>query len=439
MNPVHASLDPSHRGLGRTVVWFASVLAIMALLLAGCGDDDDSGSSPTSSSEGRNGDEGGGEESTPTGEPIKILTAGPYTNPAGATVAGAGAGVEAHAAVLNAEGGIGGRPIQVIVCDTQLDPVRELDCVREAIAEDVAAVVGFGPTTDAADELALLEEAGIPSIGTVVVDRASVQSAISFPTSGGAIGQVIAAPAVLEAAGTTAAGLMIPDVSGAAVAQLERIWDLGVANAGVENKSFFPIPLDSTDLSPTVAAAVSSGVDGVGVNLPGDLLLRLLQAIQQQAGSLPVVIVGGAPEAELLESAGDVVEGLKVLTSYPAPSATEVPGIDRLVREISDFDESAAINDDVINAWLATYIFGIVADEVATSGDAVNASSILEALNGQNNIDTLGLTPPLDFTTPFTGIPGSERFFNPAVVAMTVKDGEIVLDDTAAPFINGFA
>ena len=84
------------------------------------------------------------------GEPIRLMSIYVKNNPAFSqpqTFAGAQARVDA----INADGGVNGRPIQLIGCDSNLDPNQEKACIDQAISEQVSAVVSssifFTPLT----------------------------------------------------------------------------------------------------------------------------------------------------------------------------------------------------------------------------------------------------------------------------------------------------
>ena len=159
---------------------------MFALLAAACGGDDDDdvvvdlpATEAAGSTEG--GDRrptagetdattGGGEETTgggsaaaPEGEPIKVMTEAPvdtqlppYPNiPAAA---------EVYEQYINDNGGIAGRPLEVITCDDQGDPNEGANCARQAVEEGVVAVVGSF-TFDASRIIPVLEEDNIAWFG----------------------------------------------------------------------------------------------------------------------------------------------------------------------------------------------------------------------------------------------------------------------------------
>ena len=91
------------------------------------------------------------------------------------------AGAQARVDAINASGGINGHPVELIGCDSNLDPNQEQACIDQAISEDVSAIVSssifFTPLTT-------LEEANIPFIGAQGITPDQLSSPMSYPFSG---------------------------------------------------------------------------------------------------------------------------------------------------------------------------------------------------------------------------------------------------------------
>lgn len=135
----------------RKRLWVASLAAISLIALAGCGA---SSVAPP-------------QETAGADEPYRVLVLGGIgaegvlANNSATSVLSA----QASAEVINANGGILGREIEVTVADDQGDPTRAVTVVREALAsEDKPDVVlNSGPSTIAEATLPLISQAGILS------------------------------------------------------------------------------------------------------------------------------------------------------------------------------------------------------------------------------------------------------------------------------------
>src|SRR5688500_17904726 len=117
----------------RNILRIAAPLVIAAIVAAGCGSDDDDASAdsgPTTTARQL------------TGEPIKLgmigVLSGPAFNP------GRVEGAKAAAKAINDAGGIDGRPIEIVACDSGLSTVKPtgaIDCATDAIKAGVLASV----------------------------------------------------------------------------------------------------------------------------------------------------------------------------------------------------------------------------------------------------------------------------------------------------------
>ena len=170
-----------------------AALAAAGLMLAACGDDDDddaatditaggedaatattaadggaattaaaeAGATTTEAGTSEPATEGGGEEAT--GEPIKVMVSAPVDTqlPPYPNIPGA---AEVYEQYINDSGGVAGRPLDVITCDNKGDPNEGANCARQAVEEQVVAVVGSF-TFDASRIIPVLEEANIAWFG----------------------------------------------------------------------------------------------------------------------------------------------------------------------------------------------------------------------------------------------------------------------------------
>jgi len=128
-----------HRHKLRVGVKLLAGLALAGFVVSACGGGDTAEEATTQETEAA------AEESTevaaPTGEPIKVMTV-TTLNAAGPTYQNIANTAEAYEAYINARGGIAGRPLEVTVCDEQFDPAVAATCARQAIEENMVAVVG---------------------------------------------------------------------------------------------------------------------------------------------------------------------------------------------------------------------------------------------------------------------------------------------------------
>jgi ABC-type branched-subunit amino acid transport system substrate-binding protein len=137
---------------------------------------------------------------------------------------------QAYARRLNAEGGLGGRKLNVLTCNDHNDSVTAAKCARRAVKEDVVAVVG-SYSQHADSFFPVLEGARIPYIGGYGLTNTEFTSPLSYPVNGGQ-------PALLAGLGRALADscgpvtLVRPDTI--AGDQLAPLLDSGLVSGGHE-------------------------------------------------------------------------------------------------------------------------------------------------------------------------------------------------------------
>jgi branched-chain amino acid transport system substrate-binding protein len=136
-------------------------LAVLLLAATACGDDDDSGSESEDGASQENAAELLGPEDAASGEPVRIgfVSDGQTPNFDNRD--------EMRSAEATAEwwnehrGGIGGRPIEVVTCETVADPATATDCGNQMVEQDVVAV-GLSQSGVAESVWEPIHDAGIP-------------------------------------------------------------------------------------------------------------------------------------------------------------------------------------------------------------------------------------------------------------------------------------
>src|SRR5919106_1247912 len=113
---------------GRHPRVLAAIIALALLLVAACGGDD------------------GGEESgeAPEGDPIRIGISLPLTGEFSEPGTGIQAGYETWAEMINSDGGLLGRPVELIFRDDASDPNRVVSDYESLITQENVDLV-FGP------------------------------------------------------------------------------------------------------------------------------------------------------------------------------------------------------------------------------------------------------------------------------------------------------
>jgi len=373
------------------------------------------------------------------GDPVTIYTIGEYeVSVAGSANPEISGAVEARAKAINKAGGLKdaagvSHELKVVVCNTNNDPNKAEQCARDAVDDGAAAVVGmystFGPQV-----FPILAAAQIPVVGSAGSEPTPFTSPIGFTNNSGIPGLFFNMPQAMADAGATKVSLVLPDL--AAAAQLSPLIVSAAQSAGLEVANQVTVPLDSADLAPQVSAAMANGADGIMVLVIGDQNGRFIEGLDQQGYDGKIATAGPFLTPDILDQVGDYLNGRTVVQlNYPPASAKKVAGIKQYTKDMNAFDKSLIKNDQGVGNWLSTYIF----EQAAGQADEITGANIIAALNAMTDVDTLGLTPPLNYTQPVqvAALP-LPRIFNATVVHGKIKKGEIVSADNPPEFVDAF-
>ena len=385
-------------------------LAILGLLATGCGGGDSDSTS----------DEVVTEESAPelTGEPIKVMTV-TTLNAAGPTYQNIANTAKAYETYVNARGGIGGRPLEVIVCDEQFDPAVAATCARQAVEENVVAVVGSF-TFFAESIVPVIEKSSISWFGPCCpITPSELTSKYSFPIGNqpmyavGAIKHAIEVDKCekLNAVIIDGGQVFIPPMENAMKAYGKKFGEI-VIISGV-----------AQDYSAEVAKA-TSGVDCVATVISETPYITWNTAWTQSGttarqygpqGNLNEVSAKGNEES----TDGDVIAGM-----YPDIS-TDAWSEFRLALDEAGLDTTTVDYNSLggMGTWAAYVGFKMIAETI--SGE-ITATSFFEAASNTSSLDVGGMVPVLDFTKEWTdGLAGYNRLFNRNVIYSVLEKGKV--------------
>lgn len=259
---------------GRTPLVPVLVASIVALAACGSSGDDDAAASGSSASAGSS-------KPALTGEKLTLGFGDPGLG-AAAYPEVAAAGKAAIWYVNNVLGGIKGRPLDLIDCQTDGAPETAIPCANKFVAANVPAVVD-GYDAGMGAEYPILKSAQIPIIGTVagnsVTDVAPIGTAFYFvgPQASTAVGFLQA----FKEQGLKTAALALTDAQ-ASRSYVDRTLAPLAKKLGID---FSPIYVSGTTANfVTVAATeISTKADVVGsVAMSEGNCAKLVDALKQQ-------------------------------------------------------------------------------------------------------------------------------------------------------------
>lgn len=387
----------------------AVVLGLVVSACGGSSDSSSSGDSPTTTSGA----------SAPTGEPIKLMTV-TTLNANGPTYENISITAELAAQYLNNNGGIQGRPVEVIVCDEQFDAAVAAACARKAVEEGVVSVIG---------SFTFFAEAIVPVIAAsditwfgacCAISPSELGSPHSFPMGNQ---PMYAVGAVKRAVEDGCVNINAVVAEGADAIFLPPMINAMKAYGREFNDVITPSPV-SQDYSADLARSIT-GVDCMVVVKSETPFLTWNTAYEQAQTTVKQYGNQGNLNAVSAKGAERATDGNIIVGMYPDLSTS--PWDDyRATLEANNIDQVANDFNSLggMGTWAAYMGFAQIA---ATIQGEITAASFFEAASMTTALDLDGMVPVLDFTKEWTdGLPGYNRLFNRSIVFSQLSNGQVV-------------
>ncbi|MEY2974339.1 MAG: hypothetical protein RIR49_759 [Actinomycetota bacterium] len=405
----------------RRGVALAAVLGVMLTACGGGDADEPAAEDSTETTAAESGDSG---TEAPSGDPIKLMTV-TTLNANGPTYENIAITAEVAADYINDNGGIGGRPVEVIVCDEQFDAAIAANCARQAVEEGVVSVVGSF-TYFAEAIVPVIAESDITWFGACCpISPSELTSKHSFN-----IGNqpMYAVGEVKKAVEDGCESINAVIVEGA-----DAIFRPPMENAmtayGRTFNDVIITPTIAQDYSAEVARA-TTGADCMVVVMSETPFLTWNTALQQSGSDIKQYGNQGNLNAISAKGAEEVTDGNIISGMYPDIStepwdeyraSLDAAGVDQVA---NDFNSLGGMG-----TWAAYMGFMQIASGI--EGD-VTAKSFFDAASATSALDLGGMVPVLDFTQEWTdGLPGYTRLFNRSVVYSQLDNGQVIpLDNT---------
>ena len=288
---------------------------------------------------------------------------------------------------INKEGGINGRPIELIVGDTESDPAKAAVIAKKFIFGDkVAAIIGPTSTAEGMSVKKIVEEAGIPTFMTVGGDP------VIMGGNFGAYTYVFKSPqrsstavrklyGYLKAKGLTKVALFTASDSFGkdGLGWLEKLApEFGVTFTAKE--SFGPSDTDMTAQLTTIKNSAPQALVTWTIGPVGSIVAK--NKMQLGIG-IPLFQCHGLPDPKYIELAGKASEGdrmpatkLMVGDSLPDtdPQKKVIAEFIHLYRDVYKHDKEFPINTHSGYAWDAITIVANAMKKAGTDPKALRAA-----------------------------------------------------------------
>ncbi|MFJ8816351.1 ABC transporter substrate-binding protein [Amycolatopsis thermoflava] len=288
-----------------------ALLATAALVLSGCGSDGPDAADPAAIEQAL------GAPDKAAGSPVLL----------GLISDGKGSAVDQTAEIRGAQaavgyandylGGLGGRPIELKVCETRNSPAQATDCANQMVSAGVSGVLA-GTLAEADQVIAVLSAAKVP----VFFSQSSSKLGLSTPgvfSLTNAVNYFSTPAAYAKQQGYQRATMIVIDVPGAS-GPAQQIGSLLFGNAKVAYH-VVPIAPGTADMTPQIQTA--EGDDPQLYVLLGDATFcsSAIKALRTLAVDAPVAASETCVNSEASASIPGGYEGVKVIASLEFDAA----------------------------------------------------------------------------------------------------------------------
>jgi branched-chain amino acid transport system substrate-binding protein len=248
-----------------------------------------------------------------TGTPVKIGLVNPE---GGATtdLPQQREAAEAAAKYANEQlGGIGGHPIEYVVCKSKEDPATSRDCANQMVEAKVSAVLVT--STGQGDAMVpVITGAGIPYVSAQGSSRTEFGSPHAYMWTGGFPGTMLTIAKYAKAQGYKKVEVLALNVP-AIIGGVQHLGDPLFKAYGME-LHVTPLPLGAADVTPQVTTADKGKPDALLIAGEAPTCIPVLKALQTLGSKTPVLAGQPCADEKVTEAVGSALNGAKIFGPY---------------------------------------------------------------------------------------------------------------------------
>ena len=366
----------------RRTLYLVGSLMLVALLLAAC-----PAAAPTGDSGGSEADSG----------PIKIGAIFDLTGPTSDVGALYSEGIRGYVDFVNANGGLQGRPLELISADYAyaVDQAEQLYS-QYVNQEGVVVFSGWG-TGDTEALRGRIGEDQIPFVSASysAALRDPAEAPYNFLVGTTYSDQFILAIDRAANEGATTVALFHHDSPfGTSPLEDGREHASGI---GVEVVNF-PMPRGATDYTAELTQAVEQGATHIVIQNVSSPAATLIKNVSDLGLDVTVMCLNWCTNELLLELSGDAADGVVGVNPFTFPSSG-VAGLEEIAGHLegagSSLEEAGGL---YIAGWTTMKVLLQGVEDTLAAGNELTGENIRAALESLSGYDTGGITDPINFT-----------------------------------------
>jgi branched-chain amino acid transport system substrate-binding protein len=295
---------------------------------------------------------------------------------------------------VNAAGGVKGRKLRLLDCDSAFDPSRAHQCSQRLLSQKILSVVGWTSPSGEEPETKFLTGQGVPVIGGLSVP-AQFSSPLAYPTM-----------ASLELHGTAmghhakdlnvqAPGVIIVNVN--FIAPLQQAMLKALQEEGIKPVDVEQVDITKADYSDIIVKMRAAGAKSILAGLDPFSYARMFQAMERQNFKVPVLGFG-LDKKSANDAYGSFIDGAESLIPFKEafdPGVANDPDVQEYFGAVQRYFPNQAKALDVYTEaqWVAAKVF---VEGLKRIPGAVTHQSLVAALNTLKGFQP-GLIPSVTY------------------------------------------
>ena len=213
---------------------------------------------------------------------------------------------------VNAAGGVKGRKLRLLDCDSAFDPSRAHQCSQRLLSQKILGMVGWTSPSGEEPETKFLVGQGVPVIGGLSVP-AEFGSPLAYPTMASLELHGTAMGHHAKDLGLQAPGVIIVNVN--FIAPLQNAMLKALQEEGIKPVDIEQVDITKADYSDIIVKLRAAGAKSILAGLDPFSYARMYQAMERQNFKVPVLGFG-LDKKSANEAYGSALEGSESLIPF---------------------------------------------------------------------------------------------------------------------------
>jgi ABC-type branched-subunit amino acid transport system substrate-binding protein len=299
-------------------------------------------------------------------------------------------GAKVHLDVVNANGGIHGRPIEVITLDDAYNPERSKENTRELLEQGVEVLFGYTGTGPTAASAPLAAEAGVAMLAPVsgAVELRGEGFEHVFYTRASYYDEISAMVKHLTASGINSKIGVVYQDDGFGNAALKIVRQV-LAEQKLPEPVAAPLAKQTYEATAAVAALSAAAPDAIIMATSGDASVNFIREYNKTGRYTLFLGLSVVSGNKLVQELGTEADGVIITQVVPSPWAQKSQIVREFHQDLSAIPENAniEINYSTLEGYIAARV---LVEALRRAGPDVTPAKVRSALENMRNLSLGG-------------------------------------------------